>query len=140
MSYMRGKYYSYVSSEEDKEFIDIHGDKPGCGCDEHEKTPCINLPMQVFDALVMMRYAELTDEEKIRAVVYAMDYGRGNGGSGGLLDKYGAMSYWEVHKECHEESYRKGKEANAYAKKAGVEVPYPGLEGHKKHKHGRKRK
>jgi hypothetical protein len=96
VSYLRGRYYAYCCGDgEGKEFIDLHGDQPGCSCGEHEKTPALQMPIEVFDALVLMRHAEMTERDKMRAVVYALDHGRGNGGSGNLLDGLGARSYYD---------------------------------------------
>src|SRR5271154_6740701 len=96
MSYLRGDFYAYTSGDsEDDDSIDLHGNKPGCGCGEHKTRPCISLPIAVFDALVLMRYAQMTDDDKMKATAYAIDHGRGNGGSHELMKKVGARDWYD---------------------------------------------
>jgi hypothetical protein len=98
VSYMRGDYYAYVTGDEDeREYLVLHGDAGSCGCDSHDKHPCIDLPMEIFDQLVVMRFAELLTEKKVGDVIASVAKGGfGNFGTCDLanLCGYDPMDEW----------------------------------------------
>lgn len=55
MSYIRGDYYAYIIGPDDKEEIvlTVH----------HKRS--VNIPLPVFDEIVVMRYAQLVKEGKV---------------------------------------------------------------------------
>ncbi len=55
MSYIRGDYYAYITGPDDREeiFLTVH----------HERS--VNIPLPIFDEIVVMRYAELVKEGKL---------------------------------------------------------------------------
>ncbi len=75
MAYMRGKHYVYSSGE------NIH------------ITGGANFPMDVFDELVVMRYAELVAEKSVKNVEKrAIQNNQGNFGCDALCKKYGSAT------------------------------------------------
>ena len=74
MAYMRGTWYIWCGGEEDKETININSEA---------------MPMEIFDALVVMRYAELQEEKGIKkAESLAIKNYQGNFGCDALCRKY----------------------------------------------------
>lgn len=98
MSYIRGKWYAYTSGDSDDpkdQTVTLHGLESHCGCGGHDKEPSISMPMVVFDALVLMRHAEMKEEDKMRALAFTIDHARGNAGASDLLDRLGVASYYD---------------------------------------------
>lgn len=101
MSYIRGEFYTWVSG------CDRHHLPSGARtCYEHDRiwiAAVTALPMEVFDALVVMRHAELVEEglleENEQRVVEK--YG-GNFGSYALQKKRGGDPEGDLHRRLSE--------------------------------------
>ena|SRR5579872_5853329 len=90
MSYFRGDYYAYAAGEGRGEVMVLHGKPGSCGCDTHGKFPCIDFPQSKFDELVVMRFAELLKEKKVKRVVTRLvNAGFGNFGTVDILELCG---------------------------------------------------
>lgn len=85
MSYMRGEYYAFPVADG---AIVLHGGRTDCGCGRHRQFPVILLPLATFDELVVMRFAELVQDEKVlETITRTAESGRfGNGGAGALAN------------------------------------------------------
>src|SRR5579872_5544283 len=103
MSYFRGDYYAYAAGEGRGEVMVLHGKPGSCGCDTHGKFPCIDFPQSKFDELVVMRFAELLKEKKVKRVVTRLvNAGFGNFGTVDILELRGfdppeAAQFQDVH-------------------------------------------
>jgi hypothetical protein len=75
MSYLRGEYYVFESEEGMQFYCGQHGN--------------LLLPIRVFDALVMMRHAEMTEPERQQAGKDALETGGGNFGACALAKQMG---------------------------------------------------
>lgn len=82
MSYIRGEHYTWVSGDGDDERIHF----------DFGYAQGHSMPLSIFDALVAMRWAEMSEEERTKAEVRAMaDYG-GNLGCDALRRKHGLLT------------------------------------------------
>jgi hypothetical protein len=95
MSYMRGKYYLW-SGADGVHLWAFDGDDgwsdSGWGASvkqwkrKHQKPSGVRIPEPVLDEYVVMRFAELVDEGKVKATIRrASNNWRGNGGAISLL-------------------------------------------------------
>lgn len=77
MSYIRGKYYTWCGQYNDKdEFMSLGVDKDG------------QMPMDIFDQIVVMRYAELEEEKKAKKIEKEVMKTNKNIGCWALLRKF----------------------------------------------------
>jgi hypothetical protein len=82
---MRGEYYAFQTLDG---MIVLHGHRNDCGCGRHRKFAVIAIPIETFDELVVMRFAELLKEGKVAETVarIADSGGYDNGGARALAD------------------------------------------------------
>ena len=90
MAYMRGDWYIYRTEFDDGEYMAIHGPKKN-----------IAIPMAVFDQLVMLRWAEMTQDERLAAGCTALDQHDGNVGTLALKAALEGKTSEEVWAEWH---------------------------------------
>jgi hypothetical protein len=95
MAYMRGRYYIYVGGN-----LEIHANG------EH-----VSLPMKVFDELVIMRMAEMTEAHKISVIKRTIREYTGNFGCDKLRKKCGLVTCFELLKKQFEESAKEKERA-----------------------------
>ena len=81
MSYMRGDIYAFVSgNENENDSINIWTiDKCETADPDHYPSG-IQIPLNKFDELVLMRYAQLSEEEKNNIKIMAIENNGGNVG------------------------------------------------------------
>lgn len=94
MAYMRGKYYVYEG---------------GDGVNIYTREGHVIMPMKVFDALVVMRFAEMNSKEKDKAIKYAITNYSGNFGVDELRKKCGMETCFDMIKQLFEKKKYKGK-------------------------------
>lgn len=81
MSYIRGEYYTWTSGDGDDERIHF----------DFGYAQGRSMPRLIFDALVAMRWAQMSEEERTKAELLAVaDYG-GNIGCDALRQKHGLL-------------------------------------------------
>lgn len=81
MSYLRGAYYLYESND---------------GLNIHTHDGSVLLPMEVFDALVAMRWYEMTDAEHKAAMERAYEMSGGNCGCAAIAKALGKPGVYEM--------------------------------------------
>lgn len=99
MSYMRGKYYIFTSGDSEKDYrvhLWVAGEelslKESGWAESYgvDRVAGASLPEAVLDELVVMRYAELQEENKVeQAVQRALRKHGGNVGCDALCRQYG---------------------------------------------------
>ena len=89
MAYMRGEWYVYATEFDDGEYMAIHGPSH------------IAIPMAIFDQLVMLRWAEMTQHERLAAGRAALDEQYGNVGTLALKAALEGKTSEEVWAEWH---------------------------------------
>ena len=85
MAYMRGEYYVYEG---------------GDGINIYAKGGSVTIPSAIFNALVMMRVAELTEKEKKIAIKLAVVEYSGNFGVDPLRHACGLETVFEAMKKA----------------------------------------
>lgn len=94
MAYMRGKYYVYEG---------------GDGLNIHTEEGHAVLPMKVFDALVVMRFAEMDEVAKTNAIKFAVRHYSGNFGVDELRRRCGLETCFNMIKRLFEKKNTKAK-------------------------------
>ena len=82
MSYMRGEYYVYSSGS-------------------HMNMIPGTMPMPIFDALVMMRYNEMSKKERNQAEKKAIEISHGNFGCDAIAKKHKLPTVVDTLKKVH---------------------------------------
>ena len=95
MSYMRGQFYVWT----DGHFMHLDG----------AEDPMAMMPLETFDELVAMRWAQLTPDERKGAMRRAVAHYAGNGGCDALCKAMGVPGFAEQLEQMVEEM-RKNKE------------------------------
>lgn len=94
MSYMRGEYYVFESDD---------------GLNIYTKDGWTLMPMKIFDALVVMRFVEMTETEKQRATKLAIKRYSGNFGADKLRQRCGLETCFDIIKKHFEQKNAKAK-------------------------------
>lgn len=91
MAYMRGHFYVYSSGDA----MNIHHGwdhehDPDCHYEKNGDVSSVSIPMPIFDELVAMHWARMSDDEKEETKRRAIaKYGGGNFGADGLMEEAG---------------------------------------------------
>ena len=98
---MRGEYYVYEG---------------GDGINIYAKNSSVTIPSPIFNALVMMRVAELTKEEKVEAIKFAIENYSGNFGIDPLRKRCGLETTFEAIKKIFKKPVKKKSKAKEVLK------------------------
>lgn len=94
MSYIRGEYYTWASDLSDGSEVIVLPEQ---------------MPMELFDELVVMRFAELGRQEREEAEARAIEHWTGNVGCEALLERHNLPSPFEkMHKELTKDKQQDG--------------------------------